>query len=576
MNIQLLKAAAVVVAIAFAPDAAMAVEVQAQLSRESIFLEESVDLMLRVEDAPTTSVAPKLMPLTKDFEILGQKVETHITLQDSKRNFSRSWIIEIRPRRVGRLVIPSIAVDGGSSAPIMVEVKEFRSSGSVMGEDVHLEVTADRSQPYVQSQVTITARLFFGERLLSGELSDPQVDNAIVQRIGKDRNFSTHRDGRDYQVIERRFSIFPELSGEMIVEQIRFTGLMLVVDQIGQQRQLHKQVTADPIVLQVRPKPREFTGAAWLPAKNLTLMDSWDEGLPDFNAGTPVNRRITVRADGVRAIQLLSPAYEENDTVRIYGSQADLQNRERGDRIVGELSEDFVLVPQSVDRVEIPPFRVVWWDIDEDREKVAELRPVSVALRDSPESFADSGQSGLAQVQQPDNLPIEPQANQQDITWKMVSFALALAWLVTICAFAWGRRRSLQTMEQQQIDERTERTRTQLRSAVRTACADGDAQAAASALIEWGQFMWPQKVLTSLIDLAAAVPSKTLSDELRALDRILYGQTTESWLGAELWREFSSLNVKSESVKENSARRLFDRHRSRLALLWPQQNRSLE
>ncbi len=546
-------------------------EVQAQLSRDSIFLEESVDLILRVEDAPASSEGPELAPLAQDFHILNRSVQTQITLRDSKQQATRIWTIEIQPKRLGQLTVPPIVVDGRSSAPLNVEVLEFRSPSSVLGEDVHLEVLADQTAPYVQSQITVKVRLYLGERLESGELTDPQAHNAVVQRLGQDRNFTVHRNGRDYQVVERTFAVFPELSGDLTLSQIQFTGVILVVDQYGAVRNLRKHITAKPLSLQVRPKPRSFSGTTWLPAKDLRITDSWSSSMPDFSAGKPENRQISIIADGVRAIQIPSAEYAENDTVRIYGSQPKLNTAERNDRIIGEMAEDFVIVPQQIDTLNIPAFRIVWWDIDEDREKVAELPGAQIALQGSGVSIADQPKTPTESSALPATVvsgSTEPEVGGN--IWKPLSGALAALWAATLCAVFAHRRRSRRHRPQVQIDQEQVQRFSRVRSDVRRACENGDAAASAKALIAWGKMLWPERPPVNLIALAQRAPSSALREQLRELDRSLYAKLPDDWSGIELWEEICRLNLRVERQFEHARPGFFEKRRSRLATLWPQ------
>ena len=61
----------------------------------------------------------------------------------------------------------------------------------------------------VQEQVPVVVRLYSALPLRGGALSDPLADGVVLERLGEDSQYRTSRDGGEYQVIERRFSLSP-------------------------------------------------------------------------------------------------------------------------------------------------------------------------------------------------------------------------------------------------------------------------------------------------------------------------------------------------------------------------------
>ena len=542
------------------------VDVRAELSRDSIFLEETAVLTLSVENAGEAADGPDLAPLAQDFNILNQSVQMHVSIRDNERIFTQVWTMEILPKRIGKLIIPSIFVSGGSSAPITVEVLEFNSPASALGEDVHLEVVADRQDPYVQSQVEVRIRLFSGERLLSGDLTELRANNAVVMRVGKDRNYRVRRGERDYQVVERQYAVFPELSGDLTLSEVRFSGTIMILDQDSEKRVLHKQVTSEPVELQVQPKPQNYSGTTWLPVKDLKLTDSWSTA-PKFVAGRPESRKIAIQADGARAIQIPGISYEQNDTLRIYGSQPTLNTFERKERIIGELTEEIVIVPQQVDTLKIPSFNVVWWDIDEDREKVATLPGSTVSLQSAAAN--DSSVQEPADSSPPEAVVANGEAlPEEGSIWKTISLVLAVAWAATLYFWLAGRLRGRQYPFKPSSGNESAPAESHSRGAVRRACKDGDAAAAAQRLLAWGRMTWPQRSPASLIEIAELVPSEALRAELRKLDRSLYAQNPDVWTGDQLWEEFSRLRISSAHASKGGGDRNAHARRKKLAPLW--------
>ena len=66
------------------------------------------------------------------------------------------------------------------------------------------------------------------------------------------------------------------------------------------------------------------------------------------------------------------------------------------------------------------------------------------------------------------------------------------------------------------------------------ACRDGDRDAAARALLELARAEWPERPPRGLGELADRIDAG--ADEVRALDRSLYGAATRAWDGTALWQ----------------------------------------
>ena len=62
-----------------------------------------------------------------------------------------------------------------------------------------IEAEADSKQKnYVQQQIPFRVRLYNDGSLIGGELAEPQVENAVIERLGDEVRYSTTRNGRRY------------------------------------------------------------------------------------------------------------------------------------------------------------------------------------------------------------------------------------------------------------------------------------------------------------------------------------------------------------------------------------------
>ena len=98
-------------------------------------------------------------------------------------------------------------------------------------------------------------------------------------------------------------------------------------------------------------------------------------------------------------------------------------------------------MPKSDSGVEVPKVEVVWWDVNEDREKVAVLPAISVSMGQSVPQLIEENPVGV----KPDGietLQISEAIVRQDQHWKLISLALLGIWLLTL--FMWFIERQVQ------------------------------------------------------------------------------------------------------------------------------------
>ena len=536
-------------------DIANALEVKAALDRTPIFLDESVKLILTAEGETQVDGNPDLTPLRKDFEIIGQSLQTSIRVENNVQRIVQNWIIEIKPKRLGITEVPAISLGSYQTRPVALEVKAYTGNVLSAGDDIFVEIEVTPENPYVQSQVTYVLRLFHAVDIPEGTLSDPIVTLASVERLGQDRRYQAQRAGREYRVVERRYSIFPEQSGSMEITPAEFNGVVARINRTTLKTEYTRErISSKSARIMVRPKPSSFSGNTWLPARDLRITDSWDGTLPKFEVGKPETRKITINAVGLRALQLASPTYEENKLTRIYSTNPVLNTRQTHEWTTGQRDEEFVIIPQDTIALEIPEFKVVWWDVDEDREKVASLPKISVASFQSTEKQATTESASLAPLNA-DSTDSSTVATGSNTLWRFVSIGLLVAWILTLIFWYVSRKSKRFRSESNLLDrEQKEQTSKQLYGVIQRACRQDNAAAVNHALLKWAQLEWSDYPPRNLQELGYKLGSEELLVALQHLDRANYSGEADSWNGGELlWKTFSS--VRKSIVRKSGEKR---------------------
>ncbi len=299
-------------------------------------------LTLSIEsDGAQSGERPDVTPLRKDFDVLGTSTSSETAFVNGSRSDRTRWLVRLQPRHTGTIDIPPISVGGEHTAALELKVTETSpAAANSASKHVFLEaeIAATGKSIYVQQQIPYTVRLYYDGTVQSGELAAPDAANAIVEQLGEDKRFTAMRDGREYNVIERRYAIAPEKSGVLHIPPAIFQGIAEAPqtrqDDAGPTEDLMDRMLrgtpfandpffkgsmgtniafGDPgrpvaarsqeITLDVEPRPATAKGN-WLPAEQITLHDSWEDNPPQLKVGEPVTRTITIEARGLAASQI--------------------------------------------------------------------------------------------------------------------------------------------------------------------------------------------------------------------------------------------------------------------------------
>ncbi|MCB1642737.1 MAG: BatD family protein, partial [Xanthomonadales bacterium] len=190
---------------------ALAQPLQLQIQRDQMSLGETLGVVVS-SDIGLDLNQLDLSPLQRDFEVLGRSSGTQISMVNGTTTRTSTLELQLRPLREGRLQLPALQLDGQQTQPAVVDVVPTPVSGDQLDpqQDFMILLEADSEQPYVQQQITLTVRLYYGVALSDGSLSEPSSDSAVVSRIGRDEIYASQVGGRNYQVLQRRYAVIPQ------------------------------------------------------------------------------------------------------------------------------------------------------------------------------------------------------------------------------------------------------------------------------------------------------------------------------------------------------------------------------
>ncbi|WP_018402944.1 BatD family protein [Marinobacter gelidimuriae] len=230
-----------------------------------------------------------------------------------------------------------------------------------------IELSTDKAELYVQEQLLLTVQLYFSNELIRGELSEPVSNNAVIESLGPQQEYSRVRGDQRYRMIERRYAVYPQTPGQLSLAPLEFEGSFRGANGRLQILRSSEQLFDLP----VKDIPPQFSGSVWLPATGLTLEES---GLPNDNrvtSGANLTHQLTLRANGLPDATLPPFPAQTASGLRSYPEPAKRATDISADGLMSILQQASALVPVQAGELRLPEVRVPWWDTASDSEKVA-------------------------------------------------------------------------------------------------------------------------------------------------------------------------------------------------------------
>ena len=510
--------------------APVAAAVDVSIDRNPVQVNESFQLVFSLDQNPDRD--PDFSILQQHFLILGNNRSSSISIINGEYQRSIKWTLHLMPKQIGEFMIPAIRFGSERSEPFQVTVKPS-TMASVPHDQLVLEVLADRSETYVQSQVILTLRLLSATDISAYQFGDVSIEavDAVVEPLGDVRQYQTRIADKSYLVLEKQFALFPQQSGRLevapVMAEVRLPSRSSYdpFQTGGEIRRLRSQ----PVFIDIEPIPADFTAPYWLPANHLELRENWQGDLNALVAGEPVTRSVTLIADGLTAAQLPELILPAIDGIKQYPDQPSLDDSRSSDGIRGRREQKVALIPGAAGRYYLPEISLPWWNLQTGKVEIATLPARELSVNPG------TGTAPQGEPVVPGRLataPAEPVAAETAETgrfWLWLSLVLACGWGASIVY--WGLRVRRERWRRQRQPESASLARA--RRELRKACDDGDAASARQALLVWGQALLTPRRVHNLHDLGA-IFGADLASQIGLLNQSLYARTQQSWQGQAL------------------------------------------
>ena len=525
----LLWRALFVAALAFEPDAfAQDVVLQASVDRPIVRDNESFTYTIRAEGS--LRAEPELAPLEQTFDVLGRMKNSRMQFVNGQTAQVTEWEYQLMPKSSGALTLPALRVGNSFTNPVELQVVAADTSGAAPA-DIFMELEATPSTVYVQSQVIFTLRLFVGAVTGRATLTTPQISGgeAIIERLGEDSAYRTARGGRDFEVRERRYAIFPQQVGTLTVGPATFEAMVIPDRGFSRVRRFQSgslALTVQPAV----PPPSSSPSAVWLPARRVALSEVWSDASGALTVGVPQTRTVIIDADGLLETQLPELIIDQQPGIRQYADQPVLEREVTPEGLRSRRAVSLAVIAQSPGEITLAGVELPWWNVTEQRWEVARLEPRTLQVLPSAESAPANQVTESATEEQ-------PSAARSGNIWPMVSAVLGGGWALTILLWwaLWlrGRRRAGAAGRKPEHPDEGSRHQPNARHVLRAlsaACGANDAAGARSALLQWAERRFPAAPPRSLGALAPLLP-EAIARQVLDLEAHLYGAAAGPWDG---------------------------------------------
>lgn len=523
-------------------------EISVSIDRNPVNLNESFQIVFSASESPDAD--PDFDPLLQDFEILNQSQSSQSSWINGKTSKTIQWVLQVMAKREGVVSIPAIAFGRDRSQPSSVLVKQesLAKADSSTKQDLFLQVEAHPKNPYVQSQVIYTVKLFRQVNLAQAKLSEPEIDNTVTAKLGEDKNYNTHLNGEDYIVTERQYALFPQQSGTLTIPPVSLTASVIINSRrqrfsgfFNPQTTRTRRVVSDTIELNVRARPAQYGQHHWLPAEQVYVQQEWSADLGQLKAGEPITRTITLLAKGTTVGQLPEisgalPAITAatGGQLKSYPDQPVLKEQHKADGLIAFREEKTAYIPSTAGKYQLPEITVPWWNTKNGTLEKAvlpatELTVAAATLNNLvlPSSTSEPVVTSVANTNNP-----QTRSFMQDSLWFWVATVLAGGWVATLVYFL-TRRQPIQPGENH--DEGRIEKQLSIYKALKKACQNNDAHGAKDALIRWGQ----EQFNVSSLGKISCFCEPGLGETIQSLNAHLYSETPIKWDASKLLQQFN-------------------------------------
>ncbi|MDF1642938.1 MAG: BatD family protein [Pseudomonadales bacterium] len=522
----------------------------ASVNRNNIELNESFELTLSIDEQIFIG-EPDLTQVAENFTVLGKRRSSQYRSVNGETLSSTDWVISLKPKKTGYLVIPPIDFKGQQSKAIAIEVSKVQSSKANSNSKLFFETDVDRNKVYQQAQLLYKVKLYTAINISRANITEPKLDQAIIHSLGDQLIYEAVRNGIRYQVHEWNYAIFPQQQGTLTIPAPVLSA------SISDRSSMYGRpisITTEDLSIEVTPTPANYPAQPWIATPSLKATQHWDPAHTNIKVGDSITRTIEFDITDNEIALIPELEHPELTNVKTYPDKPQSENSQTNAGIQGQRIEKIAYVVTKPGAITIPAFEISWWNTQTEQLETTKLpaRTFEVAAVDVTESPTDitattspAMVADTKAVKNPNGKHSQPFANQSDqfIFWWMLSSAALCVLLLLITTLWWRARSQLRRIQQRldggldhldgspgsrQFDEK------QAFTTLKNICVDQPATEIWKGLIIWAQHYWQTPAIHSSDDITCRLPAESeLIPIIRKLDAALFSPSAQPFIESD-------------------------------------------
>ena len=537
----------------------------AKVNRNHVPMGETFILSLQYDGNPGSS-EPDLTPLNKDFNIYSVGREYQSSNINGVASHIYQWNVALSPKVKGEAIIPAIAFKNLYSEPIKISIDDMPNE---QNPKVSMSYSINNPSPYIQEQIIYTLTIKTTENLQGSmpQFIDDGNKNRIIKQLSEPSVSSTIENGIESKIITITYALFPQKSGALNIPQMQLNAYFFdknkhrpvtsifnaffddnFLNNFGFNTNATKvNMVTEPKTVEVQPIPPENNGNWWLPSNRVEISSDWEEKLPQFNAGEPVNRSITLTAFGVADTQMPKLIFAEVKGLKQYPEKPEITSYATNDGVVSKMSVNVVYIPEFGGEINIPEVKVPWYNLYSGQMENAVLpatnAKVAGNVNKKPQKLFKPAQPDADNQDVQENSFDEPAkntlSNKVILALIVCSFVLgtALSWLIVLYNRSKKQTKSEPEKKQKNKDiSLREKSLKEIRDTV----------------LQWAQNIFRSEKVLNLDDVDNLFADKDLSAILQRLKKELYSGKKQGFNATELEKVMHRLSSQNKGKKRTS------------------------
>ncbi|MCF6254623.1 MAG: BatD family protein, partial [Thiomicrorhabdus sp.] len=225
------------------------------------------------------------------------------------------------------------------------------------------------------------------------------------------------------------------------------------------------QEVAENQTLTVLPEPtalKNNPNDPWLPAKKITLSETWQTQPNTVRVGDSLTRTLRLEAQGLRASQLPALSTENQAGFKVYNDQPVTEETLAENGIYSQLQQTQTLILTQAGQITLPEQRINWFNTQTETMETATINartltvlPAlntvgsnSTTVITSPENNKQMAPSHYSESLMTENVPRET-----SFIWPLITSLLGFAWFITL--ILWRRQTKQLKAQLQQLATNT-------------------------------------------------------------------------------------------------------------------------